>query len=70
MANIRVTMAQYPGEGMALTDYVAAPATKDARPAIIVIQEWWGLNGLIKVIAKRFTGEGYVAIAPDLYFAT
>ncbi|MEP7150114.1 MAG: dienelactone hydrolase family protein [Nitrospira sp.] len=70
MANIRETMVEYPGEGMALTDYVAAPATKEARPAIIIVQEWWGLDGHIKDIAKRFADEGYVAIALDLYFAT
>lgn len=67
MANIRETMVQYPGEGVALTAYVAAPATEEAQPAIIIVQEWWGLNDHIKDIAKRFAGEGYVAIAPDLY---
>jgi carboxymethylenebutenolidase len=32
-----------------------------------VIQEWWGLNDNIKDIAQRFAGEGFAALAPDLY---
>ncbi|MDP9132360.1 MAG: dienelactone hydrolase family protein, partial [Nitrospirota bacterium] len=28
---------------------------------------WWGLVEHIKDIARRFAGEGYIAIAPDLY---
>lgn len=67
MADIRETMVQFSGEGVALTAYLAAPVTKEQRPAMIIVQEWWGLNDHIKDIAKRFAGEGYVAIAPDLY---
>jgi len=32
-----------------------------------VVQEWWGLDDHIKDIARRFAGEGYFAVAPDLY---
>jgi len=32
-----------------------------------VIQEWWGLVDHIKDVCKRFAGEGFVALAPDLY---
>ena len=35
--------------------------------AVIVIHEWWGLNDHITDIANRYAGEGFVAIAPDLY---
>ncbi len=38
-----------------------------ARPGVIVLQEWWGLNDHIKAIADRFEGEGFNALAPDLY---
>ena len=61
-------MATYPdGQGGALTGYLARPAGEGPRPAIIVIQEWWGLNDNIKDIARRFAAEGFVALAPDLY---
>jgi carboxymethylenebutenolidase len=36
-------------------------------PGVLVIQEWWGLNGHIKDVVDRFAGEGFVALAPDLY---
>jgi carboxymethylenebutenolidase len=65
---IRETMVQYPsGQVMTVRAFVAAPQTKEKRPAVIVVQEWWGLTDHIKDIAKRYAAEGYVAIAPDLY---
>src|SRR5215203_5589633 len=53
--------------GGATTAYVAAPENADGAKAVIVIQEWWGLNDHIKDIAGRYAGEGFIAIAPDLY---
>jgi carboxymethylenebutenolidase len=47
--------------------FLAVPEGKGPFPAIVVIQEWWGLNDWIKDNAKRLAGKGYVAIAPDLY---
>ncbi|GAC1493138.1 MAG: hypothetical protein NVS1B1_10970 [Candidatus Limnocylindrales bacterium] len=32
-----------------------------------MIQEWWGLNDQIKGVCHRFAGEGFNALAPDLY---
>lgn len=37
------------------------------RPAVIVIQEWWGLNAQICGIADRFAAAGFSALAPDLF---
>jgi carboxymethylenebutenolidase len=37
------------------------------HPAVIVIQEWWGLNDWIKEDTARFASQGYVALAVDLY---
>jgi len=50
----------------ASTAYVCHPETPNGT-AVIVIQEWWGLNAHIKDIADRYAGEGFLAIAPDLY---
>ena len=47
--------------------FVAIPEGKGPFPAVVVIQEWWGLNDWIKENAKSFAKKGYVAIAPDLY---
>jgi len=46
--------------------YVAMPDSPNKK-AVIVIQEWWGLNDHIKDITARWAGEGFIAIAPDLY---
>jgi carboxymethylenebutenolidase len=46
---------------------VVEPAADGARAAVIVVQEWWGLNDHIRDVARRFAREGYFAIAPDLY---
>jgi len=43
------------------------PAGKGPFPAIIVIHEWWGLNDWVKDEAAKLAGEGYVALAIDLY---
>lgn len=48
------------------TAYVADPGN-GTKKAILLIQEWWGLNDHIKDIAHRYTEEGFIAIAPDLY---
>lgn len=54
-------------DGETLMGYLARPEGDAAKPAVVVIQEWWGLNDHIKDLAQRFAGEGYVALAPDLY---
>ena len=48
------------------TAYAVLP-DETSRKAVIVIQEWWGLNDHIKDIANRYAAEGFTAIAPDLY---
>lgn len=48
------------------TAYVAIPEESNGK-AVILIQEWWGLNQHIKDIANRYADEGFTAIAPDLY---
>ena len=47
--------------------YLAAPAGDGPFPALLVIQEWWGLDAQTKSIADRFAAEGYLAFAPDVY---
>ena len=66
-ASIRETTVQYQSGNVGMKAFVAAPETKDKRPAILIVQEWWGLTDHIKDIARRYAAEGYVAMAPDLY---
>jgi carboxymethylenebutenolidase len=48
--------------------YVARPAGTGPFPAVIVIMEAFGLNEHIKNVTQRIAREGYVAIAPDMYY--
>ena len=53
-------------ENGASNAFVALPDDANDK-AVLVIQEWWGLNDHIKDIAGRYADEGFIAIAPDLY---
>jgi carboxymethylenebutenolidase len=64
---IKDMMVQYPSDDVTVRAYLVGPNVKGTRPAVIVVQEWWGLNEHIKDVARRYAQEGYVAIAPDLY---
>jgi carboxymethylenebutenolidase len=57
----------YPGRACKLKAFAVEPAAEGVRAAVIVVQEWWGLNDHIRDVARRFAREGYFAIAPDLY---
>ena len=48
--------------------YVARPASGGPYPGLIVVMEAFGLNSNIKSLTERFAAEGFVAIAPNLYF--
>ena len=54
-------------DGKSLEGYLAEPAQPVNAPAIVVIQEWWGLNDQIRGVADRLAAAGYCALVPDLY---
>ena len=56
----------YVGRACGIKAYVAEPLASDSPPAVIVVQEWWGLNEHIRDIARRLARAGYFAVAPDL----
>src|SRR5687768_15573607 len=59
-------MVSYRSNGGTSEGYLSLPAAPRA-PAVIVIQEWWGLVPHIMSLADRFAEAGFVALAPDLY---
>ena len=67
MPDITTANITFPANGAAGTGYLARPDDAATHPGVIVIQEWWGLDGHIRDIAERFAREGFVALAPDLY---
>jgi carboxymethylenebutenolidase len=59
----------FPARGGTTEAYLARPG-KGSGPGIIVLQEWWGLVPHIEDLCRRFAGEGFTALAPDLYHGT
>lgn len=53
-------------DGHNLDAYRADPAA-DARGAIVVVQEIFGVNAHIKEVCDGFAADGYVAIAPAMF---
>lgn len=47
--------------------YLAQPEEEGTYPAIIVIQEIFGVNDHIRDVTRRIAQEGYVAISPAIY---
>ncbi len=54
-------------DGKDVSGYLASPANPQGAPAVVVIQEWWGLNDQIRGVADRLAAAGYLALVPDLY---
>lgn len=54
-------------DGLTLRGYVARPAGDGPHPAVLLLHEWWGLNGEIPHIADALAQQGYVVLAPDVY---
>ena len=48
--------------------YLCRPTAAGPHPGVIVVMEAFGLNGHIKDVAERIAREGYVTMAPDLYY--
>lgn len=67
MTTVASETAQFVSDQATIKAFLAHPTQRPPAPAVVIIHEWWGLNDHIKDLARRFAGEGYVALAPDLY---
>lgn len=47
--------------------YVARPAASPA-PVVVVIQEIFGVNAVMREVADQLASKGYLAVAPDLFW--
>ncbi len=48
--------------------FLGVPTENSSKPAIIILMEAFGLTQHIKDVTIRIAKEGYIAIAPDLYY--
>ena len=65
--DVQSEMIEVQTPGGPMPAQLARPASSGALPGVIVVQEAFGLNDHIKGVARRLAGEGYVALAPDLF---
>lgn len=62
------TITIHAHDGGSFAAYVARPTGAGPHPAVIVIQEIFGINGVMRGICDNLAKEGYVAICPDLFW--
>jgi carboxymethylenebutenolidase len=66
---IHITETTIPSQGELLPAYVARPAEHAAPlPIVLVAQEIFGVHEHIRDLCRRLAKQGYLAIAPELYF--
>src|SRR5919106_1948062 len=53
--------------GQTMEGYLTQPATAGRYPAVVVIQEIWGVNSHIQSVTDRLPSQGYVGLAPALF---
>jgi carboxymethylenebutenolidase len=55
------------GDGAALREFVALPATGFRRGAVLIIHDIWGYTNFYKDLARRITGHGHAAALVDFF---
>ena len=67
-ADIRAEKVTYSANGTGLEGYLACDAGRGgARPGVLVVHEWWGLDEYIRGRARQLAELGYCALAVDMY---
>ena len=55
------------GDGAALREFLAQPATGFRRGAVLIIHDVWGYTDFYKDLARRITGQGLAAVLVDFF---
>jgi carboxymethylenebutenolidase len=53
--------------GSDIAGEMAEPSGTEKAPALVLIQEFWGINAHVTSLADRLAKEGFLVVAPDLY---
>lgn len=54
-------------DGSTFKGYLAVPAS-GSGPGILLLQEIFGVNKSMREVADHYAEEGYVVLAPDLFW--
>lgn len=57
---------QIPVNNQPVNAYLALPSG-GSGPGVLVLHAWWGLKPFFKQVCDKLAGQGFVALAPDLY---
>jgi len=57
-------------DGTMMAAYIALPENQSNAPAIILLQEAYGVNHHMRKVANHFAADGYVVIVPELFHRT
>jgi carboxymethylenebutenolidase len=60
-------MISFPRMSKGTAQGYLAEAREAKAPGVLVIQEWWGLQGQIKSVCDLLAHAGFTALAPDLF---
>jgi len=70
MSNMHTEEINYSADGVEMKGYIAwDPDMVGARPAVMVVHEWWGCNEYVQGRARMLAEQGYTGFAVDLYGA-
>ncbi|KAB8335637.1 dienelactone hydrolase family protein [Scytonema tolypothrichoides VB-61278] len=64
----RQTEVMIPTPDGQMPAFLCTPAENSHKPAVILLMEAFGLTSHIRDVAARIANEGYVVLAPDLYY--
>jgi dienelactone hydrolase len=67
-AAVKTKKVEYKFDGVTFVGHLYwDDASKDKRPGVLVVHEWWGLDDYAKMRAEMLAKMGYVAFACDMY---
>jgi len=64
---VRATTTIASHDGQEFEAYLALPPT-GSGPGLIIVQEIWGVNAHIRAVADQYALDGYVVLAPDVFW--
>jgi carboxymethylenebutenolidase len=67
MVEIKTESVKVKNGDLKIDAYLAKPNSEGIFPAVIVVQEIFGVNEHIRDVTRRIAEQGYIAIAPAIY---